>query len=73
MPFQPDIPDQPTLNYNFSDHPKETTDSRSDELRVIAPPEPPAFGPVGARALLRLLVAVHGKRSGADHHIVEET
>jgi hypothetical protein len=35
--------------------------------RVIVPPTPPDFGPAAARALIRLLIAVHRKHTNADN------
>jgi hypothetical protein len=59
-------------HYNFHDH---TNDSlaitgRVDE--VIVPAEPPEFGPAAARALIRLLVAVHRRRQAAAETPREE-
>jgi hypothetical protein len=41
-------------------------------VRVIVPQEPPEFGPAAARALLRLLIAVHAKHTGMTNPSGEE-
>jgi hypothetical protein len=52
-------PMRPIHNYN---HDVDTTGPQivADAVqRVVVPPQPPEFGPAAARALLRLLIAVH--------------
>lgn len=39
---------------------------------VIVPPDPPVFGPLAARAFLRLIVEVHRKRVEKAHHSPSE-
>jgi hypothetical protein len=62
-------PNRPEPDYNDNVEPQLSPQlagpiSLSDTIRVIIPPDPPAWGPAAARALLRLLTAVHRKRAG---------
>jgi hypothetical protein len=60
-------PTGPIRNYNYDADATEPLTVADDIQRVIVPAEPPEFGPAAARALLRLLIAVHRKRAaGAD-------
>jgi hypothetical protein len=45
----------------------------AETVRVIVPPTPPEFGPAAARALIRLVIAVHSKRAPNSDHPGEET
>lgn len=67
------IPFPQECNQHYNQY--ETTEMRNEPgsvRRVIVPPEPPEFGPAAARALLRLLVAVHRKRAGAPNPASED-
>jgi hypothetical protein len=60
-------------NYN---HDVDTTGPQTvadDVQRVIVPPQPPEFGPSSARALLRLLIAVHRKRTAGTNPSPEDS
>ncbi len=57
--------------YNFDDH-STAPDTMSNDGRVVVPPDPPSFGPAAARALLRLLLAVHRQRGQATEPPGEE-
>ena len=56
------FPEPSIRNYNQHDDTAVTETTRGDVRRVIVPPDPPEFGPAAARALLRLLRAVHRRR-----------
>lgn len=63
----------PIHNYN---HDVDTTGPQTvadDVQRVIVPPQPPEFGPAAARALLRLLIAVHRKRTALTNPSPEDS
>lgn len=53
----------PATPARISTHNNDITGTPAESVRVIVPREPPEFGPAAARALLRLLVAIHAKRT----------
>jgi hypothetical protein len=59
--------------YNFDGDTPTATGTPAGVPHVIVPPDPPEFGPAAARALLRLLLAVHHKRRETDKHSGEES
>jgi hypothetical protein len=56
-----------TSEYPPKDGPRPPTagDGADDPVRVLLPDEPPPLTPDAARALFRLLLNVHRRRSGA--------
>ena len=54
----------PATSAQASTRNNDIASSPTASVRVVVPREPPEFGPAAARALLRLLVAVHAKRTG---------
>jgi len=68
-PFQV-TPDQ---NYNHHDDPNYSQTTTGGMHQVIVPPGPPEFRPAAARALIRLLIAVHRRRQlTADRHTEDQ-
>lgn len=65
--------EQPERDYNMNCGPDVTDAASSAGIQVIAPLEPPQFGPAAARALLRLLVEVHRAHCAAVEDLTEET
>lgn len=66
------FPDPAIQDYNcHDDWPGGQNRSSGGTPLVIVPADPPQFGPVAARALLRLLVAVHRTR-GESRDTAEE-
>jgi hypothetical protein len=65
-------PTEPIQIYNYDSDTTEPYTVAGDIQRVIVPPEPPEFGPAAARALLRLLIAVHRKRTAVADPSPEE-
>jgi hypothetical protein len=66
------FPDQRIPEYNQHNERPSAMATQSDVKQVIVPPDPPEFGPAAARALLRLLLAVHRRRLNAPHDPVED-
>jgi hypothetical protein len=56
------FPDRSIQDYNHLDDPPMIQNVPGGVPQVIVPAAPPEFGPVAARTLLRLLVAVHHAR-----------
>jgi hypothetical protein len=64
--MNPQSPNTAKHDYNRNGETQSTdTTAQSGAVRVITPPDPPVLDPAAARALLRLLIAVHRKRAGA--------
>jgi hypothetical protein len=70
---EPDTPDQPRCDYNCIGVSRETDMTSPGVPRIIVPPDPPEFGPVAARALLRLLISTHQQRTRKESDPSEET
>jgi hypothetical protein len=66
------LPAAPIQDYNHHDIPAATETLAGDVQQVITPSDPPEFGPAAARALLRLLLAVHRKRTSTADTSGEE-
>jgi hypothetical protein len=56
------FPRPPIPEYNQHDKQSSGTEKPGNIRLVVVPPDPPEFGPAAARALLRLLIAVHRRR-----------
>jgi hypothetical protein len=56
------FPDPHIQEYNQHNKQSSQKKKQGDIRLVIVPPDPPEFGPAAARALLRLLIAVHRRR-----------
>ena len=65
-------PTGPIQTYNYDVDPTKPQTVADDVQRVIIPAQPPEFGPAAARALLRLLVAVHRSRAAATDPFPEK-
>jgi hypothetical protein len=66
-------PGIPNRNYNYHDHTNDSQATTGRVDQVIVPAEPPEFGPAAARALIRLLVAVHHRRQSTADISMEES
>jgi hypothetical protein len=66
------FPDPSIHEYNQHDDSPATQTAPDDGQQVIVPTNPPQFGPVAARAMLRLLIAVHRARSNTIDTAGEE-
>jgi hypothetical protein len=65
-------PTEPIAIYNYDVDTTQSQTVAGDIQRVIVPSEPPEFGPAAARALLRLLIAVHRKHTAVPDPSPEE-
>jgi hypothetical protein len=63
----------PIHNYNQDGNTTGPQTVADDVQRVIVPPQPPEFGPAAARSLLRLLIAVHRKRTAVTNPSPEDS
>jgi hypothetical protein len=66
------FPNPAIRDYNYHDDPTHAETAPDEALHVIVPSDPPEFGPAAARALLRLLLAVHRSRAEANDTSGEE-
>jgi len=62
---EPEFPGTPIPEYNHDGNSPTIKTPLSDSPYVIVPSDSPDFGPAAARALLRLLITVHRKRTAA--------